>query len=230
MYCIQCGVKLADTEKSCPLCGTACHHPELSRPAAQPLYPPNRYPQSQVSPLGVMSALTALVLLPILITLLCDLRINNTVTWSGYVCGAILLFYEVFLLPLWFPKPNPVIFVPCGFAATALYVLYIALHTRGSWFLPFALPLIGGLCLIFTTLVTLLYYVKKGKLFIFGGCTAALGSFMLLVEYLSILTFERPPVAWSVYPFSALFLLGGYLIFLGICRPARESMHRKFFI
>ena len=25
-------------------------------------------------------------------------------------------------------------------------------------------------------------------------------------------------------------ILGGYLIFLGICRPARESMERKFFI
>ena len=230
MYCIQCGVKLADTEKSCPLCGTTCHHPELSRPAAPPLYPPNRYPQSQVSPLGVMSALTALVLLPIFITLLCDLRINSTVTWSGYVCGAILLFYEIFLLPLWFRKPNPVIFVPCGFAAAALYLLYIALHTDGGWFLPFALPLVGGLCLIFTTLVTLLYYVKKGKLFIFGGCTAALGGFMLLVEYLAILTFERPSVGWSTYPFVALFLLGGYQIFLGTCRPARESMHRKFFI
>jgi len=33
-----------------------------------------------------------------------------------------------------------------------------------------------------------------------------------------------------VYPFVALVLLGGYLIFLGIHRPARESIERKFFI
>ena len=226
MYCIKCGVQLADTEKSCPLCGTICFHPELSRPAAEPLYPKDQQPQPQFSPTGVMSALTILVLIPILIALLCDLRVNNTVTWSGYVAGAILLFYELVLLPSWFRKPNPVVFVP----SITLYLLYIDLHNGGSWFLPFALPLMGGLCIIFTTLFTLLHYLRKGKLFIFGGCAMALGLFMPLVEFLAIRTLERTPTGWSIYPFVALVLFGGYLIFLGICRPARESMERKFFI
>lgn len=230
MYCIHCGVKLADTEKTCPLCGTVCYHPDLIRPKAEPLYPTDQYPSQQVSPTGVMSALTVLFLMPVLITLLCDLRINNTVTWSGYAAGAILLAYEIFLLPGWFRKPNPVIFVPCGFVALGLYLLYINLHVDGDWFLSFAFPLVGGLCLIFTTLITLLRYVKKGKLFIFGGCTLALGLFMPVIEYLAILTFDRTPAAWSVYPFVALVLLGSYLIFLGIHRPSRESIERKFFI
>ena len=99
MYCIKCGVQLADTEKSCPLCGTICFHPELSRPKAQPLYPKDQQPQPQFSPTGVMSALTILFLIPILITLLCDLRVNRSITWSGYVAGAILLAYEIVLLP-----------------------------------------------------------------------------------------------------------------------------------
>ena len=230
MYCMQCGVKLADTEKICPLCGTVCYHPDIPRPQAKPLYPQNRQPQPQVSPSGVMSALTILFLIPVLITLLCDLRINGTVTWSGYAAGAIALAYEIFLLPGWFRRPNPVIFVPCGFTAVGLYLLYIDLHTGGGWFLSFAFPLVGGLCVIFTTLITLLRYVKRGKLFIFGGCTMALGAFMPLIEFLAAHTFHKPLTIWSVYPFVALLLLGGYLIFLGICRPARESMERKFFI
>lgn len=230
MYCMQCGVKLADTEKTCPLCGTVCYHPDIPRPQAEPLYPQNRQPQPQVSPSGVMSALTILFLIPVLITLLCDLRINGTVTWSGYAAGAIALAYEIFLLPGWFRRPNPVIFVPCGFTAVGLYLLYIDLHTGGYWFLSFAFPLVGGLCVIFTTLITLLRYVKRGKLFIFGGCTMALGAFMPLIEFLAVHTFHKPLTIWSVYPFVALLLLGGYLIFLGICRPARESMERKFFI
>lgn len=230
MYCIKCGVRLADTERSCPLCGTVCFHPDLPRPKAEPLYPKDQYPQPQVSTTGVMSALTILFLMPILITLLCDLRINARITWSGYAAGAIALVYELALLPGWFRKPNPVIFVPCGFAAVALYLLYIDLHTGGGWFLPFGLPLVGGLCIIFTTLITLLRYLKKGSLFIFGGCTMALGLFMPVVEFLAILSLDRTPAGWSVYPFVALVLLGGYLIFLGIYRPARESMERKFFI
>ena len=230
MYCIQCGVKLSDTAQSCPLCGMVCYHPALPRPAAEPLYPRDRHPQPQISPFGAMSALTILFLIPMLITLLCDLRINSRVTWSGYVIGGLLLIYEIFSLPGWFRRPNPVVFVPCGFAAAALYLLYIDLHTGGHWFLTFAFPLVGGLGVIFTTLITLLRYVKRGKLYIFGSCTLALGAFMPLVEFLAIRTFHRPLTGWSVYPFVALVLLGGYLIFLGICRPARESMERKFFI
>ena len=230
MYCSKCGVRLADTERSCPLCGTRCYHPDIPPLEAAPLYPRHRHPQPQVSPLGAMSALTILCLIPLVICILCDLRINSRITWSGYVMGALLLFYEIFLLPGWFQRPNPVIFVPCGFAAVTLYLLYINLHTAGGWFLGFAFPLTGGVGLIFTVLITLLRYVRRGKLFIFGGCTMALGVFMPLFEFLAIRSFHRPFVGWSLYPFTALLLLGGYLIFLGICRPARESMARKFFL
>ena len=230
MYCIKCGVRLSDTEKTCPLCGTVCYHPDIPRTKAEPLYPKDQQPQPQVSTAGVMIALTILFLIPALITLLIDLRINRTITWSGYAAGAIVLAYEIFLLPGWFRKPNPVIFVPCGFAALGLYLLYINLHVDGNWFLSFAFPLVGGLCIIFTVLITLLRYLKRGKLFIFGGCAMALGLFMPVVEFLAILTFDQPPVAWSIYPCVPLVLLGAYLIFLGICRPARETMERKFFI
>ena len=230
MYCVKCGVRLSDTEQICPLCATRCYHPDLPRGSSTPLYPPNQQPQTQFSPTGAMSAITVLFLIPLLISLLCDLRINSAVTWSGYVMGGILLIYEIFFLPGWFRKPNPVVLVPCGFAASALYLLYINLHTGGTWFFPFALPLVGCLCTLFTVLITLLRYVRRGKLYIYGGCILALGIFMPCLEYQIIRIFHRPFTAWSTYPFVALVLLGGYLIFLGICRPVRESMRRKFFI
>ena len=230
MYCVHCGVRLADTEKACPLCGTVCYHPHIVRESATPLYPPHRHPQPQVNPLGIMSALTILTLIPLLICLLCDLRIDFRLTWSGYAIGGILLFYELFLLPGWFQKPNPVIFVPCGFAAVAGYLLFIDLYTAGNWFLGFALPLTGGLGLIASTLTVLLKYIRRGKLYIFGGCCMALGVFLPVLEYLAARTFRMSVTGWSVYPFVSLVLLGAYLFFLALCRPARESIRRKFFI
>ena len=111
------------------------------------------------------------------------------------------------------------------------YVSSIALilsghYVGGQW----RLPLVGALCVIFTALVALIKYVKKGKLFIFGGCLIALGAVMPVMEMLMNYTFQRKFVAWSVYPFTALVGVGLYLIFLGIYRPAREIMERKFFI
>lgn len=231
MYCANCGVKLADTEKRCPLCGTAAFHPEVVRQDAEPVYPPYRYPVQQVSPRGLLIVVTALFLLPLLISLLCDLQINGRVVWSGYVIGALIVSYVMFVLPFWFRKPNPVIFVPCNFVTVGLYLLYIDLATGGSWFLSFAFPVVGFTGAVVTAVVTLLRYVRRGRLYIFGGAVLALGAFMPLMEFLIYVTFSLPRfVGWSLYPLIAMVLLGGTLIFLAISSRARESMERKFFI
>lgn len=231
MYCINCGVKLGDTEKRCPLCGTVPFHPELSRPDTERLYPDDRRPAPQVSPRGALVVVSTAFLMPLLITLLCDLQVNRAVTWSGFVVGALLTVYAICVLPFWFRKPNPVIFVPCGFAAVGLYLLYIDLATGGDWFLSFAFPVVGFVGLVVTAIVTLTRYLRRGRLYIFGGAAVALGLFMPVMEFLMNLTFRWERfIGWSVYPLVALVLLGGMLLFLAICRPARETMERKFFL
>ena len=231
MYCVYCGVKLANTEKQCPLCGTTVFHPDLVRGEGEHLYPPDRNPVPQANSRILLIVATTFFLLPMLITLLCDWQINRAITWSGYVVGALLMSYTILILPNWFRKPNPVIFVPCGFAAIALYLLYINLATGGHWFLSLAFPVVGALCLISTAVVTLLRYLKGGQLYVIGGAAVALGLFMPLMEFLIYITFDLSRFAvWSFYPLIALVLIGGMLIFLAIYRPARETMERKFFL
>ena len=231
MYCINCGVKLADTETECPLCHTAVFHPDITREKGEELYPPDKYPAAEKRIYRPQIFMTAIFLLPMIITALCDLQFNDGITWSGYALGAIALAYVILILPSWFSRPNPVIFVPCGFAATAVYLLYINLTLDGDWFLSFAFPITGGVGLIVTAIVALTWYLKRGRLFIFGGAFVLFGAFMLLIEFLTNLTFHFPEfIGWSLYPLVTFVLLGGTLIFLGINRPARETMERKFFI
>ena len=226
MYCAKCGVQLASSEQICPMCGLKAYHPDLPTQTGEGLYPKNRLPKhSKRSPWSQM-ILTAMFLLPMLIVTLCDLRLTSRITWSGYVLGALLLGYVVFVLPVWFRSPNPVIFVPCGFAAAALYLCYISLYTKGGWFLSLALPATVIVGLIVTAVTVLLRYVKRGRLYIFGGALILLGLFMVLLEWF----IDRAlTVLWSLYPMVALVLVGLLLIFLAICRPARESMQRKLF-
>ena len=54
MYCIKCGVKLADSEKKCPLCGTVPFHPDIRMEEGEPLYPPDQYPRQQVNRKGIL--------------------------------------------------------------------------------------------------------------------------------------------------------------------------------
>ena len=231
MYCVNCGVKLADTEKKCPLCGVNVFHPDLDRPEGKPLYPPEKYPAPQVSSRAAAIVLSTLFLMPVFITLICDIQISGGVTWSGYVVGALLTGYVILVLPGWFRAPNPVVFVPCDFAAVGLYVLYINLATGGNWFLSFAFPVIGAVGLIVTAVVALLKYLRRGRLYIFGGAFIALGLFMPLMEFLMMITFGFSRfVAWSLYPLIPLVLFGAMLIVLAIHRPSREMMERKFFL
>lgn len=231
MYCVNCGVKLGDAEQKCPLCQTVVFHPDIVRGKAEPLYPPEQEEAPQVNASVAQIIIITAHLLALLIGVMCDLQINGMITWAGYLVGALLLSYVIIFLPLWFRRPNPVVLVPCDFAAVGLYLLYISIATDGRWFLSFAFPVTGFVGLLVTAVVTLLRYVRRGRLYVFGGAVALLGVFMPLMEFLLCITFSHLSfLGWSFYPLIALVLLGGMLIFLAICRPARQTMQQKFFI
>jgi len=229
MYCVKCGVMLADTEKKCPLCETAVYHPDIKQAESAPLYPSNKMPKISYGSKVLNGAVIILFLIPLIVCFFADMSIDGHLEWAGYVAGAMIFAYVTIALPLWFNKPNPVIFVPCDFAALGLYLLYINIATKGSWFLSFAFPVLGGTCIIVCAVVTLLRYLRKGRLYVLGGAFIALGAFMLLIEYLMGITFGLSLIGWSIYPLSVLALFGILLIYLAINKSAREMMERKLF-
>ena len=231
MYCIQCGVELAEAQHSCPLCGTEVYHPGLDLPKGEGLYPRDQHPPRQVRPWGMLTILTALFLLPIIICLVCDRQLSGEVTWSGYAVGGLTLFYIVAVLPGWFRRPHPTVFVPCDFLAVLLLLHYINFHTAGDWFLTFAFPLTAGLGLIVTAVVVLTRYIRRGRLYVYGGASLTLAAFMPVLELLMNLTLHREiRFIWSPYPLTALVLLGAVLLLTAICRPLRESLDKRLFI
>lgn len=232
LYCVKCGVELAEAERVCPLCDTKVYHPDLPLPSGETSYPVGSIPVYEtLNRRGLMFVITIGYLILMLIPTLCDLHLNGGVSWSGYVMGGALLHYICFALPAWFRAPNPVIFVPSGFAAVIVYLLYIDLVGGGGWFLPFAFPVAGVFCLLVTTVVALCKYVKQGYLYIFGGSLIALGGIAILIEFLLYITFGiATRLPWSVYPFVVCFLVGLALIVIAICKPLRKTLRKKFFI
>lgn len=229
MYCIKCGVELADTERKCPLCNTVVCHPDFDNVSESPLYPSNKLPECKSDAKSLNGAIIILFLIPLSICLVADLLVDGTLEWFGYVVGALVVAYIAFALPLWFRKPTPVIFVPCNFVSVGLYLSYINYATNGKWFMSFVFPLVGGLCLITCTVVSLMYYLRRGGLYIIGGSLIALGLFMLLVEFLMGITFDMHFIGWSIYPLVVFALVGCLLIYFAINRKAREVLKRKLF-
>ena len=227
MYCINCGVKLEGGAEKCPLCNTVvpipAPHPE------QKLYPTNKLPKLTAKSKALNGSILIILFIPLILTFFSDIHDNKRLDWFWFVAGAIFVAYVFVALPIWFRKPNPVIFVPCDFAAVALYLLYINWALDGNWFLSFALPVLGGVALMISALIALLKYVKRGRLFMFGGFFILLGAFMMLLEFLMVYTFQLKFTFWSLYPLVTLVLFGGMLIYLAINKNAREMAKRKLF-
>lgn len=228
MYCVKCGVELADSERKCPLCMTPVYYPGLDEDPERP-FPKTEPKEDTINPKGVNFILTFAFLLSGIISVVADINTAPGISWSGYVVGGLVLAYVTFILPFWFVKRSPAIFVPIDFAVTALYVWYISFATGGEWYLTLALPIIGGAALIFCSLTILCYYLRRGYLYIFGGATIALGLLSLLIEWLIHVTFPLPVhYLWSPYPAITLGLIGLMLIIIAIVKPFRESLERLF--
>lgn len=229
MYCVKCGVKLDDSLERCPLCGTPVWRPEETSDPARSFS--GIYPQKQRNErMAIVSFLTVLSLLASFIVLRICLRLYGGIGWAGYVILGIALGYVLFLLPLWFRRPNPVVFLPIDHLAIGGYLLYICLRTGGRWFLSFAFPVLGISCLLLTALVALLKYVRGGRLFIIGGWIIAVGGLSILMELFQHITFGSRMFTWSLYVVSTCFAFGLFLILAGTIRPLREYLERRFFL
>jgi hypothetical protein len=230
MYCVQCGVKLADSEKRCPLCGLDVYHPQLQLPSGKPTYPPVPPAGKSLNVKGALSMITFLCLLVCGALLFCNLKINHEFSWSAYAMGGIGFLYVVTVLPWWFQKPNPVVFVPLSFATAMGLLVLINGMTQGDWFLSFAFPCFGGIALLITAVVALCRYLKRGRFLVFGGAFIALGCFMMLIEFFGHLTFGGNGFSWCFYPLGCCCAVGIFLLVAGCSTTLRDWLKRKLFL
>jgi hypothetical protein len=231
MYCIKCGAELSSTERVCPICNTKVYHPDFIADVSEATYPVKEFKSEEFNRTGLLFVITIIWLLPLFLPLALDLSLNGTPTWSGYSFGGLVLAYVCMILPFWFKHPNPVIFVPCDFATVILLLWYINLSTGGNWFWSFAFPLTGSIALIIAAMITILKYVRVGKLYTVGGTLIATGAWTMLLEFLIFITFGfKSEVHWSLYTASSFALLGLMLIVIAIIKPLKESLRKIFFI
>ena len=232
MYCINCGIELSDGQKICPICQTRVYHPDLKKTDALPTYPRKAFKSEEINIRGLLFVVSLLHLIPIIFALIFDLNLNGQIDWFGYVVGSVLLLYVCAVLPLWFKRPNPVVFIPCDFLTLAVFLWNVNAKLGCAWFWTFALPIVFMACVLVTGIIALIKYVKRGHLYIFGGAFIALGFIVMVIEHLLHVNFEvqHTGFAWSPYPMVFLAVIGIGLIVIEIVKPFKESLKRVFFL
>lgn len=229
MYCVKCGVKLQDGVERCPLCDTPVWNPQADIPEAS--YPEGREPLiTRESRLPAACVLSAIALLAVIVTLSVCLNLYRAISWGGYVLFGVLLAYIIFVLPLWFVRFSPLIAIPVDHAAAMLYVYYICRSTGGHWFWSFAMPIIACCCALVLGLYCLLRFIRRGRSFIIGGFMIALGGYTMLVELLEHITFGHEMFRWSLYSAASCLAIGFFFLLIGMIRPLREALDRRFFL
>jgi hypothetical protein len=230
MYCINCGVKLADCETKCPICGTPVpvmkKEAEISKP-----FPAHVEGPMRMNRMGLLLVFSIVAILAILISLFIDIHSNRVITWSGYVAGAIVMIYMWVAFPLWFKKPNPIMLTGIDFGLTIPFLWLVNAISGGNWFWNFAFPISLFVSAIGVGTTALLYSIRRKHLIIIGGTWIATGCFCIFLEILINKVFSHAnALLWSPYAGGILILIGIWLIVIGLCRPIREWMEKRFFI
>ena len=228
MYCVKCGAELADSERKCPLCATPVYYPGLGE-GDRP-FPETEPKEDKINLRGLNFVITFAVVIASVISFFADLNTgDNGLDWSWLVMGALGVSYVVLVLPFWFMRRSPAIFVPIDFAAIGLYLWLVCGITDGNWYLTLGLPIVGAVALICSTVIILVHYLRCGYLYIAGGASMAVGLTSVMIEWLIHVTFDLPSHhIWSLYPAITFGLVGIMLITIAIVKPLRESLARIF--
>lgn len=243
-YCPRCGVRLADAEPRCPLCGAAptgeappaasaglTDFPaELARPAspvvrATPLDGLKRSERSRLA-LELLGIVFGIALVT---TLLVDLFVNRALGWSRYSSAAIAAAWAYASAPIALRK-RP------GRALAALFGVTLALllgldaaDGRLSWSIAIGMPIaIVGFCgFAFAAAATRM--AKRKGLNVLGISLASVAFVALGVELvLDLAALGRPDLRWSVVVAFALIPSSTLLFYLHHRITDRASLKKLF--
>ena len=235
-YCVNCGVELAESEKKCPLCKTPVINP--SNPWKEPENRP--YPKrleviiENINKRFFAVLASIILLIPIFICSLTDIMTTHEFTWSGYVIGALGIFFVIILLPMFFVKKRSFLFLLLDLVIVLLYLYFIELKTapQNKWFLSLALPL----TIIFGVIVFLfIMYAKYRKnhpvMEVIALVFAAIGVYTVCIElFINLFIGGMVPLIWSLYSCVPCIIISVAFIILNRRKKLLESIEKRLFI
>ncbi len=228
MYCYRCGVRLEEGSRVCPLCRTPV--PETAEAEKACTYPDRQPAEEHRGRCLLAGLMTAALAAACLGCLIFCLRTLGRVDWSGVVMLSCALVWVCAVLPLFFRRFLPLVFVPVDFACLCGFLLYVCAFTGGRWFLSFAFPVAGLVGLLTTVYIVLFRNLRQGRILTLGILLMVTGASFMLVEYLLHITFATPMFVWSLYCVIVFGALGLYLLLAGLIPPLGDHLRRKFFL
>ena len=103
-YCVKCGVELDKQLTSCPLCTTPVYLPEELDEDTHSTYP-ERKQRKRTKQVNLVPSktfvylMTFIIVIPLIVCLMIDVRRNHTISWSFYPVSSLILFWILIAYP-----------------------------------------------------------------------------------------------------------------------------------
>ncbi len=184
-YCVKCGVELERDLTSCPLCRTPVYFPEEMEEEAQKRYP-NRVQKTQPKHLNLVPSkafvylMTFILIIPIIVCLMIDIRGKGTITWSFYPSASLLLIWILMAYPALMKRYSFIKVITIDIYAIIAFLVSLDVYSGG--FLSWCIYPVASLLLVWVFFLLAFLFSHKNPLFIviIGYISTAL--FLYLIE------------------------------------------------
>ncbi len=230
-YCVNCGVELDRTARTCPLCHTGVSNPkepvDRTSPRPFPIQPGEVPPVSRRE----MAILISVMLLSVGVCCgLLNLFLQPERIWSLYVIGAAVMLWIWFVPPLLMRVMHLLPRLLLDMAAVGIYIFLISVDLDGrDWFVHLALPII----LLAGAIVLCLGMIFcGGKRSILSRMTLIIGSIGVFTAGIELFIDRylhgmwRP--SWSIVILAVCVALVIPLVIVRRVASLREEARRRF--
>ncbi|MBQ3021476.1 MAG: hypothetical protein IJD92_04570 [Bacilli bacterium] len=228
-YCVNCGVKLAKSEKKCPLCNTKVINPNLKDEVSYSVYS-NQIEKFKSVDFKFLVKICYFVLFVLaLVTVLCNIIITHSVTWSIYVVFSIICFGS---LLSYLNFKSVYISHTLAFVGIELLLFVIAYLNSGMhWFIYLVLPFIFILW-IYVMLCTFL--IKKRRKSLIRSivlCLVVSSVAIIGIESsIDLFKYEKISLTWSLYAILPILIISILLFLISYNKKLLDEIKQRLFI
>lgn len=228
-YCVNCGVKLKQSEKICPLCNTKVINPNNLKDKFTPAYSQVVERHKEINKKYLCELITVVLICAAIITVLCDLIFTGNITWSIYVIVSILFLDSKLSFILFKNKFIPLLI---DLFATETLIYVIAYLNNGlHWFYYLVCPFIF---IIWFYIVLCAFVLSKKKFNLLRRFSVAflfISVILLTIEMcVDMFKYEKIFINWSIYAILPITIIGLILFIISYNRKLMDEIKQRIFI
>lgn len=214
--CKECGVQLDDDMKACPLCETPIVNGGTHKNVTLPVDKEETAKGGEKNALQqILWQITAVLLLSAIVgTLIIDLSIHGSITWSIYpISICLMVFSYASLIALW--RTTAFLQLLGGWVISTLVLVAIYWNIEAEWPLRLALPLLSAVNVVGLMLNFILIRLKAKGLNVLAIFFVFIAILCILIEGIVSLYFKKfIDMQWSIIVAACLLPVTAAILFM----------------